>query len=53
MIDDDEHEEVPPVKPTAISYVDRSHSRPVVDVYWTPPDQQVCVCVCVCVYIYV
>ena len=43
----DEHPELqdeiqmPPIKYTVLSYIDRSHSRPVSDLLWIPPTQQV------------
>ena len=32
---------IPPIKYTVLSYIDRSHSRPVTDLVWLPASQQV------------
>lgn len=32
---------IPPIKYTVLSYIDRSHSRPVTDLVWMPASQQV------------
>ena len=32
---------IPPIKYTALSFIDRSHSRPVTDIVWLPASQQV------------
>lgn len=33
--------QIPPIKYTVLSYIDRSHSRPVTDLVWLPPQQNV------------
>jgi len=34
-------DDMPTIKYTILSYIDRSHSRPVTDIIWVPPHQQV------------